>query len=188
MNTATPRDFMSAVDARLLEATTPSSDYFDIPESEPLLLDSNQLLGPVRVAYQTYGTLNAAKSNAILVCHALTGDQYVASQHPVTRKPGSWETMVGPGKPIDTDRFFVVCPNILGGCMGTTGPASINPKTGKVAIGLVGSRTDSRTRMARRGCNGSAQRQSRRFQKARIHRRFAAADLTDHLENAIFLL
>ena len=64
------------------------------------------------------------KSNAILICHALTGDQYVAGSHPVTGKPGWWERMVGPGKPIDTERFQVICPNVLGSCMGSTGPAS----------------------------------------------------------------
>jgi homoserine O-acetyltransferase len=122
---------LKAEDVRVLEALNPSSETFDIPETEPLRLDGNGLLGPVRVAYKTYGTLNAAKSNAILLCHALTGDQYVASNHPVTGKPGWWEIMVGPGRPIDTDRFFVICPNILGGCMGSTGPATINPKTGK---------------------------------------------------------
>jgi homoserine O-acetyltransferase len=79
----------------------------------------------------TYGTLNRAKSNAILICHALTGDQFVASEHPVTGKPGWWNMMVGPGRPIDTDRFFVICANVIGGCMGTTGPASIDPATGK---------------------------------------------------------
>jgi homoserine O-acetyltransferase/O-succinyltransferase len=131
MNTANPREFQASVDARVLEATTPSSDYIDIPASRPLRLDCDKLLSPYRVAYKTYGELNAQKSNAILVAHALTGDQYVASPHPVTAKPGWWETMVGPGKPIDTDRFFVVCPNVLGGCMGSTGPASINPGTGK---------------------------------------------------------
>src|SRR6185437_5684686 len=68
---------------------------------------------------------------AVLVCHALTGDQHVASLHPVTQKSGWWETMVGPGKPIDTERYFVICPNVVGACMGTTGPASISPKTGK---------------------------------------------------------
>ena len=115
----------------MLEATAPSSDCIDIPESEPLRLDCDKLLAPVRIAYKTYGTLNADKSNAILICHALTLDQYVASEHPVTRKPGWWEAMVGPGKPIDTDRFFVICPNILGGCMGSTGPASLNPNTGR---------------------------------------------------------
>ena len=87
--------------------------------------------GAVLRRLQTYGTLNADKSNAILVCHALTGDQYVASEHPDDGKPGWWATLVGPGKPVDTDRFFVICPNILGGCMGSTGPASINPRTGK---------------------------------------------------------
>ena len=81
------------------------------------------------VAYDTYGTLNADKSNAVLVCHALTADQFAARRHPVTDKPGWWEAIIGPGKPIDTDRFFVLCPNVLGGCMGSTGPASINPKT-----------------------------------------------------------
>ena len=76
------------------------------------------------VAYRTYGTLNADRSNAVLVCHALTGDQYVAEEHPITGKPGWWDTVVGPGLPMDTDRFFVICPNVLGGCMGSTGPLS----------------------------------------------------------------
>ena len=88
-------------------------------------------LTPVTIAYQTYGALNAGKSNALLICHALTGDQHVANRHPVTGRGGWWETMVGPGRPFDTDRFFVICPNVLGGCMGTTGPASINPETGE---------------------------------------------------------
>ena len=83
-----------------------------------------------QIAYQTYGTLNAARSNAVLVCHALTGDQHVLNTHPVTGKPGWWETMVGPGRPIDTERYFVICPNVVGGCMGTSGPASTNPATG----------------------------------------------------------
>ncbi|MFO0995787.1 MAG: homoserine O-acetyltransferase [Alphaproteobacteria bacterium] len=98
---------------------------------ETLRLDSGASLGPITIAYETYGTLNAAKSNAILVCHALTGDQYVIGTHPVTGKPGWWELMVGPGRPIDTDRYFVICPNVLGGCMGTTGPKETNPETGK---------------------------------------------------------
>ena len=76
------------------------------------------------VAYRTYGTLNAARSNAVLVCHALTGDQYVAEQHPITGKPGWWDFVVGPGRPLDTNRLFVICPNVLGGCMGSTGPLS----------------------------------------------------------------
>lgn len=95
----------------------------------PLRLDSGAILGPYTIAYQTYGTLNADKSNAILVCHALTGDQFPADIHPVTGKGGWWELMIGPGKVIDTDRFFVICTNVLGGCMGTTGPSSIDPKT-----------------------------------------------------------
>jgi homoserine O-acetyltransferase len=131
MNTANPLDLTATVDTRVLEATTPSSDYLDVSASRPLRLDSQRQLAPYRIAYKTYGVLNGAKSNAILVTHALTGDQYVASPHPITGKPGWWETMVGPGKPIDTDRFFVICPNVLGGCMGSTGPASTNPETGK---------------------------------------------------------
>lgn len=97
----------------------------------PLALDCGVDLAPVTMAYETYGTLNADKSNVVLVCHALTLDQYVASPHPITGKAGWWQTMVGPGKPIDTDRFFVICPNVIGGCMGTTGPKEADPRTGK---------------------------------------------------------
>ena len=93
----------------------------------PLALDGGQSLSPVDIAYETYGTLNADASNAILICHALTGAHYVASPHPVTRKPGWWINVVGPGKPIDTDRFFVICANVIGGCMGSSGPQSIAP-------------------------------------------------------------
>ncbi|MFO7297327.1 MAG: homoserine O-acetyltransferase [Pseudomonadota bacterium] len=129
MNKVHPQEFDPTIERRVLEAQQPSSKvmHFD----EPLLLDCGQTLAPFDQAYQTYGELNADKSNAILVCHALTGDQHVANRHPVTGKPGWWETMVGPGKPIDTNRFFVICPNIIGGCMGSTGPASIDPSTGK---------------------------------------------------------
>jgi homoserine O-acetyltransferase len=98
---------------------------------KPLKLDCGRTLSPFSIAYMTYGTLNDAKSNAILVCHALTGDQFVASEHPVTGKPGWWNVMVGPGRPIDTNRFFVICANVIGGCMGSTGPASTDPATGK---------------------------------------------------------
>ena len=94
-------------------------------------LDSGVELGPFTIAYQTYGTLNAARSNAILVCHALTGDQYAAEPHPITRKPGWWATLIGPGKVLDTDRYFVICVNVLGGCMGTSGPKETNPATGE---------------------------------------------------------
>ena len=97
----------------------------------PLRLDSGAFLGPFTIAFQTYGKLNADRSNAILVCHALTGDQYPAEQHPVTDKGGWWDLMIGTGKVIDTTRYFVICSNVLGGCMGTTGPSSINPKSGK---------------------------------------------------------
>jgi len=96
-----------------------------------LKLDCGVELGPFPMAYCTYGTLNEDRSNAVLVCHALTGDQYVAEEHPITGKPGWWELMVGPGKPIDTDRFFVICSNVLGGCLGTMGPTELNPETGK---------------------------------------------------------
>ncbi len=116
---------------RLPEVHSPSSQIVVFPENAPLRLESGQLIAPLSIAYQTYGTLNADKSNAILICHALTGDQHVANVHPVTGKPGWWDALVGPGKPVDTNLFFVICPNILGGCMGSTGPASLNPKTGK---------------------------------------------------------
>ena len=102
-----------------------------LAEDTPLRLDCGAELGPFTVAYQTYGELDAGKTNAILVCHALTGDQFVAERHPVTGKPGWWEHMVGPGKVLDTDRYFVVCANVLGGCMGTSGPAEIDPAAGK---------------------------------------------------------
>ncbi|MEP0393129.1 MAG: homoserine O-acetyltransferase [Erythrobacter sp.] len=95
--------------------------------NDALPLDSGQVLEHCEIAYETYGELNPEKSNAILLCHALTGDQYVASNHPITGKPGWWERMVGPGNPIDTDRFHVICANVIGSCMGSTGPASIAP-------------------------------------------------------------
>ena len=99
--------------------------------TEKLLLDCGAELGPFTVAYQTYGRLNADKSNAILVCHALTGDQFAAETHPITGKPGWWELIVGPGLPLDTGRFFVICANVLGGCLGSTGPKDVNPDTGR---------------------------------------------------------
>ncbi len=113
------------------EADEPRSQVVRFGADKPLRLDAGVDLSPFQIAYMTHGELNARKSNAILICHALTGDQYVASEHPVTKKPGWWETLIGPGKPIDTNRFFVICSNVLGGCMGTTGPASRDPKTGE---------------------------------------------------------
>lgn len=89
-----------------------------------LRLDCGRRLTGLTIAYRAYGRLNAAKTNVILVCHALTGDQYVAETNPETGKPGWWDRVVGPGQPVDTDKFFVICTNVLGGCMGTTGPRS----------------------------------------------------------------
>ena len=97
----------------------------------PLVLDSGRALAPFTIAYMTYGALNAARSNAVLAAHALSGDQFVSGTHPVTGKPGWWSQMVGPGKAIDTDRYFVICANVVGGCMGTTGPGEIDPSTGE---------------------------------------------------------
>jgi len=93
--------------------------------AKPLRLDGGQSLAGVTIAYETYGELAPDRSNAILVPHALTGDQHVASPHPITGKPGWWNRMIGPGKPIDTNRFFIICANVIGGCMGSTGPASL---------------------------------------------------------------
>ncbi|MGY6248688.1 homoserine O-acetyltransferase MetX [Bosea thiooxidans] len=115
----------------LKEANEPSSLVARFGPEAPLLMDCGVVLDHWQIAYQTYGTLNADKSNAILVCHALTGDQYVASRNPITGKGGWWTAMIGPGKPIDIERFFVICANVVGGCTGTTGPASTNPATGK---------------------------------------------------------
>ncbi|MEZ6143978.1 MAG: homoserine O-acetyltransferase [Planctomycetaceae bacterium] len=100
-------------------------------ESQPLTLASGRTIGPITVAYQTYGELSPQRDNAIFVCHALTGDAHVAGRHhPDDRKYGWWDGFVGPGKPLDTNRYFVICANVLGGCQGTTGPMSINPETG----------------------------------------------------------
>jgi len=97
---------------------------------EPLGLESGGTLPNVTVAFETYGQLNEAGSNAILICHAISGDSHVA-RHNAEDEPGWWDILVGPGKPVDTNRFFVICPNLLGGCRGTTGPGSLNPATGK---------------------------------------------------------
>lgn len=95
-------------------------------------LDSGRRLGPITLAYETYGTLNAEKSNAVLILHALSGDAHVAGRHaPTDNKPGWWDAMVGPGKGFDTDKYFVICSNVIGGCRGSTGPGSIDPQTGR---------------------------------------------------------
>ena len=115
---------------RANEADNPTSLVAVFGADEPLRLDCGVDLAPFQIAYQAYGTLNADKSNAILICHALTGDQHAFNDHPVTGKKGWWLTLMGPGKPIDTERYFVICANVIGGCMGSTGPASTNPATG----------------------------------------------------------
>jgi len=103
-----------------------------VEPDKPLELESGKTLAPIDVAYETYGQLNEAQDNAILICHALSGDAHVAGYHsPGDRKGGWWDCMVGPGKGIDTDKYFVICSNFLGGCSGTTGPSSVNPATGE---------------------------------------------------------
>ena len=109
----------------------PRGTSVELGLDRPIRLDCGVDLGPVTVAYQTYGILNSDRSNAILMCHALTGDHYLADPHPITGKPGWWDDLVGPGRVFDTDRYFLICSNVLGGCMGTTGPKDINPATGK---------------------------------------------------------
>ncbi len=99
---------------------------------EPLRLASGETLGPVDVAYETYGTLSAAADNAVFICHALTGDAHAAGRHEGARRPGWWDNLIGPGKPLDTDRFFVISANLVGGCQGSTGPGSVNPATGEI--------------------------------------------------------
>lgn len=101
------------------------------PADKPLRLDAGGHLAPLEIAYKTYGRLNADRTNAVLVCHALTGDQHAASVHPITGKPGWWSRVIGPGLPLDPARYFIICSNVIGGCMGSTGPASIDQATGK---------------------------------------------------------
>jgi homoserine O-acetyltransferase len=105
--------------------TAPSSvNHQNVVFDDGFTLECGVTLRHLVVAYRTYGRLNAERSNAVLVCHALTGDQYVAETHPITGKPGWWDMVVGPGRPVDTNRLFVICANVLGGCMGSTGPCS----------------------------------------------------------------
>lgn len=104
--------------------------YFDFAQdNEAMMLASGQCLGPVRIAYETYGTLNEAKDNAILIEHAFSGDSHAAGFYAGDTKPGWWNDMIGPGKAFDTNKFYVICSNVIGGCGGSTGPSSINPKT-----------------------------------------------------------
>jgi len=103
-----------------------------VEQEEPLPLECGKTLGPIDVAYETCGQLNDSGDNAILICHALSGNAHVAGyNHPADEKPGWWDGMIGPGKGIDTNKYFVICSNFLGGCSGTTGPSAMNPVTGR---------------------------------------------------------
>lgn len=107
-------------------------NYFTFAQPpDQLVLASGQKLGPITLAYETYGKLNSDKDNAILILHALSGDAHAAGFYPGDNKPGWWDIMVGPGKAFDTDKYFIICSNVLGGCKGSTGPSSINPETGR---------------------------------------------------------
>jgi homoserine O-acetyltransferase/O-succinyltransferase len=104
--------------------------HFVFAEDTPMPLDSGESLGPITLAYETYGRLNADRSNAILICHALSGDAHAAGLSP-EGWVGWWDDCIGPGKAFDSDKYFVICSNVIGGCQGSTGPSSINPKSGK---------------------------------------------------------
>ncbi len=123
-----------------MSATTIPSDsvgivethYFTFAQEEPFVLESGAVLSPVTLAYQTYGQLNADRSNAVLICHALSGGAHAAGyRSPQDKKPGWWDSAIGPGKAFDTNRFFVICSNVIGSCYGSTGPSSLHPITGK---------------------------------------------------------
>ncbi len=105
------------------------TQYFTL--NEELILESGEKLFPVTLAYETYGALNTTKSNAILVLHALSGDAHAAGFHEGDKNPGWWDDMIGPGKAFDTNKYFIICSNVIGGCKGSTGPSSINPQTNK---------------------------------------------------------
>ncbi len=110
---------------------TVETEYYTFDNPARLTLESGEQLEPITLAYETYGKLNQQKSNAILVLHALSGDAHAVGFHKGDKHPGWWDAMIGPGKAVDTEKYFVVCSNVLGGCKGSTGPSSINPKTGK---------------------------------------------------------
>ncbi|MGI6542712.1 MAG: homoserine O-acetyltransferase MetX [Limnochordia bacterium] len=127
---------MQSTQAKPMSAFTkikrrPYSRYFTCGDDEPIRLDSGQLFGPIVIAYETYGQLSPTRDNAILIAHALTGDAHCAGHGPDDPEPGWWEPLVGPGRVFDTDRYFIVCSNVLAGCQGSTGPASIDPITNK---------------------------------------------------------
>ncbi|MBI4977719.1 MAG: homoserine O-acetyltransferase [Spirochaetes bacterium] len=116
----------------ILEKTIVATQFFNFPAGVSLALDSGKTLSNVTIAYETYGTLSAKKDNAILICHALSGDAHAAFYSSAEdKKPGWWDTMIGPGKPFDTEKYFIICSNVIGGCKGSTGPSSVNPETGR---------------------------------------------------------
>jgi len=118
------------VNSQTLENVETKNFTFAYPPDE-MILESGEKLGQVTLAYETYGTLNEQRSNAILVLHALSGDAHAAGLFKGDRTIGWWDNLIGPGKGIDTDKYFVICSNVLGGCRGSTGPSSANPKTSK---------------------------------------------------------
>ena len=133
----------------------------------PFTLESGAVLPGVTIAYETYGKLNREKTNAILICHALSGDAHVAGVHEGDDKPGWWDAVVGPGKAFDTDRYYVICSNVLGGCKGSTGPSSINPATNKALWCCF-----SRYYPPRHGqCPETSSRPSRHYRTLRSRRR-----------------
>jgi homoserine O-acetyltransferase len=106
--------------------------FFTFAEDAPMRLDSGETLGPITLAYETYGRLNDERSNAVLILHALSGDAHAAGYHALENpKLGWWDDCIGPGKAFDTNKYFIICSNVIGGCQGSTGPSSINPRTGK---------------------------------------------------------
>ena len=131
MDATSRSNALMAETGSLIDTVESGGGVMRFPETLPLRLESGAQLVGFEIAYVTYGQLNEARSNAVLVCHAFTGDQYVASPHPITGKPGWWTQMIGPGKPLDPSRYFIICTNVIGGCMGSTGPSSINPATGE---------------------------------------------------------
>ncbi len=129
---------LSTVNCILLKKMIPQDSIgsvetqtYTFAQADPFLLESGAVLSPVTLAYETYGELNAARSNAILICHALSGSGHAAGYHSGVEKPGWWDDCIGPGKAFDTDRFFVICSNVLGSCYGSTGPAERNPASGQ---------------------------------------------------------
>jgi len=104
--------------------------YYNMPEGEEFVLESGVKLRELKIAYETLGELNKKKNNAVLICHALSGDAHAAGYHRGEKKPGWWDDMIGPGRAFDTDKYFVVCSNIIGGCKGSSGPNTIDPSTG----------------------------------------------------------